>query len=131
MHGCKEDWEPEVIKKQGPVNKAKLLQKYGGLNWVDPDYGDTFTACKEHMYWSSKRKSRGYCLKGLLPAFDAEAPDDNDWEPWVLDPECLHCLIVEYIEKHPCKDLVLVKRKQEDSDEEGEDDRSELESDDQ
>jgi hypothetical protein len=32
-----EDWEQEAVKKRDPVNEAKLLQKYGGLQWYNFD----------------------------------------------------------------------------------------------
>lgn len=105
-----EDWEPAVQSKQDPVNEAKLLMKYGGLVWKDPDTKATFMACKEQMHWSVFRDTRGYCLKGLLETYDPDNPKDDDWEPWVFDPEVLHCLIVEYYEKHPAENMVVVRK---------------------
>ena len=73
-----ESWETEVQAKQDPVNEAKLLQKYGGLLWVDPDHGHTFMASREQMHWSQMRGSRGYCVKGLLESYDNTDPENDD-----------------------------------------------------
>ena len=103
-----EDWELEAKAKQDPVNAAKLLQKYGGLMWFDPDTKKTFMASREVMYWSPMRGSKGYCVKGLLDLYDPTDPSDDNWEPWVLDPELLHCSIVQYYEKNPDRNLTIV-----------------------
>jgi hypothetical protein len=33
-----EDWETKTVKKEDPVNETRLLAKYGGLEWRDPEY---------------------------------------------------------------------------------------------
>jgi hypothetical protein len=99
--------------KQDPVNEAKLLLKYGGLVWFDPDTKQTFMASSDKMHWCSMRGSRGYCLLGLLDTYDANAPNEKDWEPWVLDPDVLHCQIVEYYEKNPSPNIVVVEKETE------------------
>ena len=42
-----EDWETAAREKQDPVNEARLLKKYGGLVWLDPDLKKTFVASIE------------------------------------------------------------------------------------
>jgi hypothetical protein len=97
-----EDWEILLQAKQDTVNEAKLLKKYSVLVWVDPDHGGTFMASKEKMHWSSMHLTCSYCLKLLMEAYNpSNPPSDHDWEPWVLEPKILHCLIVEYYENTP------------------------------
>ena len=109
-----EAWETEVIKKQDPVNEAKLLQKYGGLMWLDPDTDKKFMASREVMHWNPMRDCRGYCVKGLQDAFDPDDPKDDRWEPWILDPNLLHTLIVQYYVSHPDKNLTVVSSEEND-----------------
>ena len=42
--------------------------------------------------------------------YDPTDPDEEDWEPWVLDPVVLHCLIVEYYEQNPSTNIVVVQK---------------------
>lgn len=106
-----EDWEVEVIKKQDPLNEAKLLQKYGGLVWYDPDTKNVFTASTEEMQFSKVRGyPRGYCVFGLTEDYDPKNPNDDHWEPWVLN-DCLHGLIASYYETNPSPDYIVLKKK--------------------
>jgi hypothetical protein len=84
--------------------------------WFDPDLKKKFMASSERMHWSAMRGTRGYCLLGLLDTYDPSVPDEKDWEPWVLDPEVLHCLIVEYYEKNPSPNIVVVVQKEANAD---------------
>jgi len=120
-----EPWESTAMVKQDPVNEAKFLEKYGGLVWFDPDLGKTFMASTERMHWCSIRGTRGYCLLGLLDTYNPTDPKEEDSEPWVLDPEVLHCLIVEYYEKNPSPQIVVVQQPTdlEDSDDESSEDK--------
>jgi hypothetical protein len=111
-----EDWEMTARAKQDPVHEAQFLLKYGGLVWFDPDLKKKFMASSERMHWSAMRGTRGYCLLGLLDTYDPSVPDEKDWEPWVLDPEVLHCLIVEYYEKNPSPNIVVVVQKEANAD---------------
>lgn len=45
----KEDWEEEAIFKKDPVNEARLLEKYGGLQWYDLDKEEMCTTSKSKM----------------------------------------------------------------------------------
>ena len=104
-----EEWEMEAKSKQDPVNSAALLQKYGGLEWLDPDTSKKFMASRDVMTWNPMRGAgKGYCVKGLNDTHDPTDPDDDDWEPWILDPELLHCLIVDYYESNPDSNLRVV-----------------------
>ena len=61
--------------------EAKLLQKYGGLSWVDPDPDDGFeviTAEECNMEFQGGRGGQGWCLIGTRQ-------EDGAMEPWVID----------------------------------------------
>ena len=104
-----EDWEEKAKMKQDPVNEAALLQKYGGLMWLDPDTNKKFMASREIMTWNQTRGvGKGYCVKGLLDTHDPTDPDDDEWEAWILDPDLLHCLIVQYYKGNPDINIKVV-----------------------
>jgi hypothetical protein len=104
-----EDWEMVAKMKQDPVNEAALLQKYGGLMWIDPDTQNKFMASRDFLTWNPMRGAgKGYCVKGLNDTHDPTDPDDDDWEPWILDPDLLHPLIVQYYEINPDSNLRVV-----------------------
>jgi hypothetical protein len=110
-----EDWESEAIKKRDPVHEAKLLRKYGGLAWFDPDTKMMFTADSTRLYWQKKTKgqSSGYCIYGVREDYDPSDPDNEDtWEPWALqEGDCLlHELIVEWYKKNPQEGLQVIEK---------------------
>ncbi len=52
-----EDWEEDAITKRDIVNEAKLLKKYGGLTWLDPDNGNVkLRANKNSLHWTRVSK---------------------------------------------------------------------------
>ena len=76
-----EDWEEDIIEVNDPVNQARLLEKYGGMAWHDPDNNINFTACTEKMYFNRTRNEKGYCAYGLKETYDAANPKHaNDWD---------------------------------------------------
>ena len=48
LRAWKESWEDEETKKADPVVEARLVRKYGGLQWNDPDNVDRLTT--SHPY---------------------------------------------------------------------------------
>jgi hypothetical protein len=55
-----EDWEIAAEKKEDPVNETRLLAKYGGLEWRDPDNGNIkLILDKEQLHWSPWTKKNG------------------------------------------------------------------------
>jgi hypothetical protein len=77
-----EDWEWECIRKNDPVAEARLLQKYGGMRWFDPDLlGDgaaagNCTADIQNMEF--RGRDGGWHIIGL-------ADRDGSMEPWDID----------------------------------------------
>jgi hypothetical protein len=74
-----EDWEWDCLHDKDVVAAARLLQKYQGLSWMDPDENEAelCTAVEERMDWQGGRNGAGWCLIGTR--------DDGGMEPWVLD----------------------------------------------
>ena len=56
-----EDWEWEAIGTRDVVMEARLLQKYGGLSWIDPDENELCVAIEERMEFQGGRNGAG-CL---------------------------------------------------------------------
>jgi hypothetical protein len=73
-----EDWEWDCIHDNDVVSQAKLLQKYGGLSWIDPDEEELCISKEEEMDFQGGRNGAGWCLIGTRPR-------DGGMEPWVLD----------------------------------------------
>jgi hypothetical protein len=118
-----EDWEQEAIYKRDPVNEAKLLKKYGGLSWNDPDNDNAvLTAHGKTMHWARVTKSGGgYCVV----ACDMEYSEDDDnnhkhTEPWEITNDLIDC-ITEYYKIHT-HDGVTVEMNTENSDKPASDD---------
>ncbi len=55
FHLWVEEWEEDTRKKNDCVSEALLLQKYKGLVFHDPDFGNDFSICP-------KRKAEGDLL---------------------------------------------------------------------
>lgn len=82
-----EDWEWDAIRTRDVVMEAKLLQKYGGLSWIDPDENELCVATEDAMEYQGGRNGAGWCLIGTCES-------DGGMEPWVLD--VVIDLIAEY-----------------------------------
>jgi hypothetical protein len=60
------------------VAEARLLQKYSGLSWIDPDENELCVAQEEGMEFQGGRNGAGWCLIGTRDS-------DGGMEPWVID----------------------------------------------
>ena len=66
-------------------------------------------ASRDFLTWNPMcGVGKGYCVKGLNDTHHPTDPDDDDWEPWILDPDLLHPLIVQYYEINPDSNLRVV-----------------------
>jgi hypothetical protein len=72
-----EEWEYESIKKKDVVDEAKLLQKYGGLYWMDQQTGNLCVGDDETMEFQGGRNGAGWCLVAIQEC-------DGKREPWTL-----------------------------------------------
>jgi hypothetical protein len=89
FHCWMEDWEVVSAKTNNVVHETRLLHKYGGLRWLDPDTDKMFVAEKDNLEW---RRRLGWCVIGLC--------EDGDMEPWPVK------LLASLIKKTP-QDAIL------------------------
>jgi hypothetical protein len=79
-----EDWEWECIRHKDEVAETRLLQKYGGMRWLDPDPDGAGAgrgiciADAGNMEFQGGRNGAGWCLIGTNEV-------DGDMEPWTID----------------------------------------------
>ena len=80
-----EDWEEEARKKNFCVEEeARLLTKYRGLVFNDPDSGTTFSVWDKNMEFRRGR-GNGWFVVGI----SADNPDDESCnEPFSLEMAC-------------------------------------------
>jgi hypothetical protein len=75
-----EDWEYECIHDKDPVAEQRLLQKYGGMRWTDPDdeHNELCIADVVDMEFQGGRNGSGWCVVGTRES-------DGGSEPWDID----------------------------------------------
>lgn len=80
----KEEWEDEAVENRSPVNEAKLLEKYGGLQWWDLDHNQLVYSDPTDLKWT-KQRGRGsfYCVITYDEKYEKDADDREEHvEPW-------------------------------------------------
>lgn len=87
-----ETWEKEKLGPNGnPILEARLVRKYGGLTWLDPDNEfSRRTAHPEQMYFEKKRGNNNYHIFAVKDGYDFElAPDSQKelWDIWERSPD--------------------------------------------
>ena len=114
-----EDWEKDSVDKEDPTNKAKFLEKYGNLRWLDIDNptDGVYTADKEMIHFSKLRgkQNKGYQIIGRKPHYDSKKNPDA-FEHWSLkternEPACLYACIIEYYKIHPDTLVRVIEKK--------------------
>lgn len=103
-----EDWEEESIFKKSPVSEARLLEKYGGLTWFDPDNNQVVYSDGNELKWiriTKKKdgvKSGGYAIVAYDEKYDNGTDENKDdhTEPWEFSID-LRSLIATYYTEHP------------------------------
>ena len=71
-----EDWEFQLLRDNDVVTKAKFVQKYWGLKWVDLDHNELCVA--EDLRYYGGRNGSGWCVIG-------KNVSDGKTEAWTLD----------------------------------------------
>jgi hypothetical protein len=101
-----EEWEEEHLTKKNDVSKAKFLQKYGGLEFRDIDFGTHYTICTKDMQYRRKtKKDRG----GWTAIAYTQKKEKSTW---VIGKGCpLHDCIATFYQRHPEKNFRVVIRK--------------------
>jgi hypothetical protein len=115
-----EDWEAEIVNKRNDLHEHKLLAKYGGMVWKDPDSNyKLFTADSKFMMWQRKKKgvSEGYNICGIREDYDPTKPEDDPYnqdkcEPWSIQDAGapIYDLITAFYMENPSKDIEIVSK---------------------
>jgi hypothetical protein len=85
-----EGWEKRVLGPSGEyIFEARLIRKYGGLKWFDPDNNVRFTAHPNKMYFEKRHGNNRYLILGILDGFNLDCDENHEsnvnlWEPWHL-----------------------------------------------
>jgi len=120
-----EDWEATAIHKNDPVAEAKILKKYAGLEWYDPDMKRMCQADTDDLYWSGRHtrdEPGGWCLQSTSAGWDANDPRRHKYEDvWNLCEDCgLHDCIYDYYSENPELGIVPEKNLPEDNEDDEE-----------
>jgi hypothetical protein len=96
-----EDWEEEWVTTKSAVAEARLLAKYGGIDFFDVDTNSLMLICKTEMEWVRVKMSKGervlggWCIKAAPK--DVRKPEDEDYTTFdVGDESCIYYLIKKY-----------------------------------
>jgi hypothetical protein len=103
-----EGWEKEACVSKDPVEKRKIMEKYGGLMLWDEDSKEAKTIHPRELWWSNSRNDKGWQLIVITDKFDLDKDveagnNDDEWEPWSLDEDTsdLHFCMRKYYRKFP------------------------------
>jgi hypothetical protein len=114
FNAWEEEWEEDAIKKKDPVNEAKLLKKYGGLEWYDFDKKKNFFSNQNEVRWFKEpRKAGVYCIISYDDEYEegkVDEEEDEHVEMWFISEDLRYC-IAEYYKKHPEKGVKVFELK--------------------
>jgi hypothetical protein len=98
----------EACISKDPVEKRKIMEKYGGLMLWDEDNKVAKTIHPRELEWSNSRNDKGWQLIAITDKFDLdndidEGNNEKEWEPWSLDEHTsdLHFCMRKYYRKFP------------------------------
>jgi len=78
-----EEWEKECIKDKDAVAEVRLLEKYKGLAFFDPEDKITYTIESKNMEWFRARKKKGIDGGWYVVA----TSDDDEIESFMIEDE--------------------------------------------
>ena len=64
------------------MQEARLLRKYGGLKWLNPDKNLVFTARTEVMIFEKKRGDNQYHVFGVAGGYDLDVEREKQPGLW-------------------------------------------------
>jgi len=112
-----EDWEVDAVASKNAVAQAKILHKYGGLQFYDIDEKKMCRIASDELVWLGKRKGNdgGWGLKGYDEEWIATDENRSDHEEtWLLFDNCpIHDLLSEYYAKEKGMEFVAVMKEEE------------------
>jgi hypothetical protein len=97
-----EEWEQEARKKNDCVSEARLLAKYKGLVFVDPDTRKTYSVYDKNMEFRRGR-GNGWFVLGVSAEQNTD-DDDAEYDAFSLEVTC------EVIGDTPQSDGIIVIR---------------------
>ena len=113
VRAWKETWETKLLSKRNEIYEARLLRKYGGLKWRDPDNNNAIVTAdpKCMYYWKEKRGvAPDYFVAGMLSGYDKSAQfdemDDKTWDLWARNEDLFEC-IMNYYAENPDESIVV------------------------
>lgn len=106
-----EKWERKKLTAKGdPIFEAKLVNKYGGMKWIDIDNPKmpVVSAHPTKMRFYQLKSNNRYDVLAIGDTFDVSKHEDDqdDYEIWMREND-LYCQIVEYYEQHPDPDIII------------------------
>ncbi len=78
-----EDWENECIKNKDVVSEVRLLDKYKGLVFYDPDADKTYTIESKNMEWYNKSRKKNIDGGWYLLA----TSDEDEMDTFMVEDE--------------------------------------------
>ena len=98
-----EDWEePLLAVKINLVGHAKLLHKYGGLTFCNPDDKKQHTLEGDQLHWDNKHRPAGLCLRSFTTKDSDDEDSDSDEEEqqlWKISYGLIHeCMSISFLQ---------------------------------
>ena len=83
------------------IFEARLIRKYGGLEWFDPDDNVEFTAHPNKMHFEKRRGNNWYLILGILDGFNLDYDENHEsnvnlWEPWHMSDDFFEQVTLYY-----------------------------------
>ena len=97
-----EGWEKRVLGPSGEyIFDARLIRKYGGLRWFDPDDNVEFTAHQNKMHFKKRHGNNRYLILGILDGFNLDYDENHEsnvnlWEPWHMSDDFFEQVTLYY-----------------------------------
>lgn len=115
-----EDWEADAVLKKDPVSEARLLKKYGGLQFYDVDTEKNFYIDGKKLHWVRPRKTGGgYSIIAYNEDYNEDNPRIEDLEYFaIFEKSALLDLLQMYYKKNQDKGVKLVQLKSDEDEEE-------------
>jgi len=102
-----EDWEQPLLKKNDPVAKARLLEKYRGLVFRDIDSKEKtlYTVSSKHIDFE-KGRNGGWVILAEPPDFDGNV---DNLEPFQINEETL-CYMIKRTPQPSANNVQLIRK---------------------
>jgi len=107
-----EPWEVDDVAKNDPISKARLLKKYGGLEWFDIDSNKMYLLDKDQLIWGGRRRGDegGWLVKAYSEDWREDDPENHKYEDSfiICNDSALHDSLADYYHKSKGRDVVAL-----------------------